>query len=87
MRRESIVDRYFSCCSVLQELVESDPTNLQEGRQEGIVTDITKDKSVMPFMAVRKQTLDWSVANPVGVFGDNESGRLAHIATVPIVAL
>lgn len=72
---------------VRQERVESDPTNIQEGRQEDIVTDITKDKSVMPFMAVRKQTLDWSVANPVGVFGDNESGRLPHIATVPIVAL
>jgi len=69
--------------------MDSDPTtsNIWEGRQKGIVTDITKDKSV-PVMAVRTETLeDWSVANPGGVFGDTESGRLPHIVMVPIVAL
>ncbi len=67
--------------------MESDLTtfNIREGRQEGIVTDITKDKSV-PIMTVPTETLE-SVANPGGVFGDTESGRLPHIAMVPIVAL
>ena len=62
--------------------------NRWAGRQESVVSDITKDKSVrVSTMAVPTETLeDWSVVRTGGVFGDTESGRLPHIVMMPIVA-